>query len=414
MRPKLPTGTFRISIESLTFGGAGLGRHEGKVVFVPFAVPGDHLVVRPVEVKKQYTRAEIVRILKPGVGRVDPVCSHFGKCGGCQWQHLEYSRQVEAKRQILEELFHHRFPQTKNLPVTMKASPQAFGYRSRARMQLRGSGAESLVGFFQPGSHIIEDVESCPLLRPSLNEALHSLRQFKRKVDTGSGRQEVDIAASEEEDAWATVRVGSNINEGVSAFLGPGKREEVILRRRIGAFTYSVTPAVFFQANDFLVRELVDSVLQAAKENGKRKALDLFAGVGLFSLPLALQFENVIAVENSSAACKLCSRNASNAKLANIQVVCSDVLEWMRSNGPAAGVDLILLDPPRTGAGPKVMAQIREWAPQNVIYVSCDPQTLCRDLNKLADFGYSIELVEGLDLFPQTYHFETIVRLARG
>jgi 23S rRNA (uracil1939-C5)-methyltransferase len=149
--------TFTTVIEKLVYGGAGFGRHEGKVLFVPFSAPGDQLVVRPIVEKKTFIQAEVVRILKPGSGRVAPACPYYGKCGGCQWQHLDYSRQVEAKRQILEEIFHHRFPQTLKIPVTMKACVQPYGYRSRARVQLRGSGSKTSIGFFRFGSHSVED-----------------------------------------------------------------------------------------------------------------------------------------------------------------------------------------------------------------------------------------------------------------
>ena len=406
------TGTFKITIDSLVYGGAGLGRHEGKVVFVPFSVPGDELLVKPVEEKKKFTRAEIVRILKPGPGRIAPLCSHFMKCGGCQWQQLEYFRQVEAKRNILEEMLHHRFPETRKLSIPLKACPQPYGYRSRARIQLRGMGDKSSVGFFRFGSHTVEDVENCPLLRPSLNETLGSVRQLQYKMDTGAGSHEMDIACSEEEDSRATVRIGSNINEGGSDSTGTGKREEVLLHRSIGEFRYSVTAPVFFQANDFMVGELVSIVRAAAKDAGSNSAVDLFAGVGLFTLPLALHFKKVLAVENSRAACRLCSTNASEAKLSNIQVSCSDVFKWMNSTEPISDLDLVLLDPPRTGAGTEVIGKIRELSPRTIIYVSCDPQTLCRDIAELSAV-YTIDLAEGLDMFPQTYHFETVVRLIK-
>ena len=406
---------FELTIEKLVYGGSGLGRHQEKVVFVPFSVPGDRLLVRPVEEKKTFIRGEIVRILKPGKGRVPPVCPYFEKCGGCHWQQLEYSRQVEAKRQILEEIFHHRFPQTREFPITMRACAQPFAYRSRARVQLRGSGPKASVGFFRSGSHSIQDIEHCPLFRPALNEALGSLRQFKLKVDTDSSPQEMDMACSMEEDTWATAHVGADADEGISTLFGTRRREEVILRRKIGEFLYSVTASVFFQANDFMVSELVAIVRESAKGAGNGSALDLFAGVGIFSLPLARQFAKVVAVENSPAACRLCSTNASAAGFSHIQVVCADVYAWLKSELPPGPhkFDLILLDPPRTGAGADIMGQIRERAPETILYVSCDPQTLSRDLTKISTCDYRIDLVEGLDMFPQTYHFETVVRLVR-
>ena len=300
----------------------------------------------------------------------------------------------------------------------MKACAQPFGYRSRARVQLRGSGPQSTVGFFRCGSRRVEDIETCPLFRPSLNEALSSLRQYKRKVDQEAKPVEMDIACSEEEGSWTTMRIEPEVNEGISALIGDPGREGTILRRKIGEFLYFVSPSVFFQANDFVVPELVELVRQSTKSAGSNSALDLFAGVGLFSLPLARQFGEVIAVENSSAASRLCADNTKAAGFSHIQAICADASEWMDSMQPAIvrtkhKFDLILLDPPRAGAGPGIMKKIQEWAPDTILYVSCDPQTLARDLAVISPHDYAIDLIEGLDMFPQTYHFETVVRLSR-
>jgi 23S rRNA (uracil1939-C5)-methyltransferase len=408
--------SFEITVEKLVYGGMGFGRHQGKVVFVPFSVPGDRMRVRPVEEKKTFIRAETGQILKPGKGRVAPVCPHFVKCGGCQLQQLDYPLQVGAKRQILEEIFYHRFPEARDIAIDMIACAKPYGYRSRARMQLRGCGAKAVVGFYRFRSHAVEDIESCPLFRTSLNEALSSLRQFKIKVDTDAAPQEMDLACSEEEDTWATAHIGTDADEGVTTLIGTRRREEVILRRKVGDFPYSVTASVFFQANDFMVSELVALVRKLAKDCGRNSVLDLFSGVGLFSLPLARQFEKVVAIESSSAACRLCSSNASAAGLGNIRAISADAALWMKSEEFTAlpQFDIIVLDPPRTGAGFDVMDQIRKLSPKTIIYVSCDPQTLIRDIATISPRDYRIDFIRGLDMFPQTYHFETVVRLVRN
>jgi len=414
--PGKKAGTFDVTIEKLVYGGMGFARHQGKVVFVPFAAPGDRARLRPVEEKKTFLRAEIVRILKPGKGRIEPACPHFGLCGGCSWQQVDYSLQVEAKKQILEELFHHRFPETRRLRITMQPCAQPFGYRSRARVQTRGCGPRSIVGVYRFRSHAIEDIDHCPLFRESLNEALQSLRQYKLKVDTEAAPQEMDIACSEEEGTWATARADAKAAKETVPLPGMRRGDEVLVRRKVGDFIYSVTASVFFQANDFIVPDLVALVRQLSMDRGGGTALDLFSGVGLFSLPLACRFREVTAVENSPASARLCASNAAAARLDNVRVVCADAAAWMKGQKSAGSspFDLIVLDPPRTGAGSEVMDCIRRWAPQTILYVSCDPQTLCRDIAGLVPRDYKIDCIRGLDMFPQTFHFETVVRMTRN
>ncbi len=398
--PVEPLQEFEITVDRLVYGGEGLSRRGGKVVFVPFSVPGDRLWVRPVENKKNYTRVETVRILEPGPGRILPVCPHFMRCGGCHWQQLDYARQVAAKRQILEEIFYHRFPQIRDWPIAMQACPQPFGYRSRARVQIRKSDDGTSLGFYRGGSHAVEDVENCPLLRPSLNKALSELRNLKRETNVCPVKQEMDIVCSEEDGRWAAAKVGSD------------NPREAILQRKVGDFVYALTASAFFQANDFMVSKLVSLVCTLSEGAGRDSAIDLFAGVGLFTLPLARQFKEVIAIEGAETARRRCSLNLSDAGFRNVRVIHSDVLQGMNSADSLPSPDLVLLDPPRTGAGIEVMNRICKSAPKTILYVSCDPQTLSRDIAQIAPF-YRIDFIEGLDMFPQTYHFETVVRLKR-
>jgi 23S rRNA (uracil1939-C5)-methyltransferase len=407
---------FEVEILKLVYGGPGLGRHEGKVVFVPFSVPGDVLLAKAVEEKKNFIRAMAVRIIRAGPGRRQPHCPHFGVCGGCQWQHLEYHVQVETKRQILEETIRHHFPETRDLPIHMRASPQEFGYRSRARIQVRGFGSDARAGFFRSQSRVIEDIDECPLLRPTLNRGIREIREARRAGTGDPGLQQFEIACSEEENLWGWSEVQSDLDESISALTIAGDRgSEPVFSRKIGGFVYSLSPSVFFQANDFMIGQLVSSVLELTQTAEKGTAVDLYCGVGLFSLPLGLRFGQVVAVEHSAAASSLCSKNAGASGLANIRIICADVCAWMKAVGSVAppASSLLLLNPPRTGAGPEVMSMVAEWAPENIIYISCDPQTLCRDLAALPTPDFRIDHIEGLDLFPQGYHFETVVRLRR-
>jgi len=408
--------SFEITVDKLVYGGFGLGRYKGKVVFVPFSAPGDRLLVRIEEEKKNLIRATIIDILEPGVGRQSSGCRHYGICGGCQWQHLEYTRQVETKRRILEEIFHHRIPQTRKLAIGMKASPQQYGYRSRARLHAYGCGQNAVIGFLRYQSRKIEDIENCPLFRPLLNKALGSLRSSLLLEARDRGPKQIEIACSEDTGSWGMAKMAADIAEEIPADEETSlQEEEVIFHRRAGGFSYAVTPSAFFQANDFMLDDLVSAVCALAKGSGTGSALDLFCGVGLFTLPLASQFQRVVAVEKSAVASHLCTLNAKAAGATNIRNVCADVPKWMEALSSVAppAFDLLVLDPPRAGAGSKVMNQIREWGPETIIYVSCDPQTLCRDVSLLAERGYAIDYIEGLDLFPQTYHFEIILRLKR-
>jgi 23S rRNA (uracil1939-C5)-methyltransferase len=394
-----------VEIEKLVYGGDGLARREGKVVFVPFTAPGDRLEICVAEQKKSLVRGLPVRVLVPGPERIDPACRHFGSCGGCQWQHLRYAFQVETKRRILEESFHHRFPETRERVISMRASAPPYGYRSRARIQLQGVGAHALAGFFRYRSHVVEDIDFCPLFMPPLNAALEHVRTLQREGQLGSEISEMEIACA------TSGRWTCSAADAATSPAQNGDQEH--LTKHAGGFAYNTLASAFFQANEFMLDALIEEVMQQVTGTGS--VLDLFSGGGFFSLPLARRFQHVVAVESSPVAHGLCVGNALRAGLNNIRSICADVLTWMKAVGSVAapGFDLVLLDPPRSGAGVEVMKSLAAWAPETILYVSCDHQTLLRDLAALPARDYRIESVTGLDLFPQTCHFETIVGLRR-
>lgn len=400
---------FKVEITKLVYGGSGLGRHEGKVAFIPLTAPGDLLEAEIRYQKRNYLVAEMTRILKPGSGRRTARCRYFGYCGGCQWQHLEYPKQVTIKRQILEDAFRHRFPETKDLLISMKASPLEYGYRSRARIQLRRRGNRRVFGFYRPQSHAIQDVEDCPLLRPTLNLALSTIRGWEETALNNLQSQEIDLICSEDgkEWKWAPSSERFQATDPNDQSIG-----DLTLRRSVSGFQYLVSPSVFFQANDFMLDELVNIVDELCDTSVRKEALDLFAGVGLFSLPLARSYEKVTAVDSSFVASSLCVQNTACVKDKNIDIAFSDVHTWLQGFRPRRRVDLAVMNPPRSGVGKESLQLLRECAPGTILYVACDPNTLIRDLSCLIQ-DYRIDFIQGLDLFPQTYHFETIVRLRR-
>ncbi len=412
---KRPPKDVQVRIDKLVYGGDGLGRLDGKVIFVPFSAPGDTLSVRILESRKGFARGEMREILQPGSSRRVPACRHFGVCGGCNWQHVEYSDQVEAKRMILEEIIRHRFPETRRLEIGMRPCAAEYGYRSRARIQVRRSTRGLTLGFYRMRSHMVEPIEACPLLRSSLNGALTILKECFEKDPLPLDVREIEIVASEETRrwTWSSPAIERDPATGPGR---PGGEESCLLARKIQGLTYSVSPSAFFQANDFMVSDLLSCIMSLVQEAGPASALDLYGGVGLFSLPLAQQVREVVVVESNHIAAGLCRTNAAAAGLTNIRVIQADAGEWLNSaiSPPASEIELVLLDPPRAGAGKAIMDLIPEIGAMSVIYVSCDPQTLARDLVALCGHGYRIDFVEGFDLFPQTYHFETVVRLRRA
>jgi len=409
-----PARRYEVTIEKVVYGGMGLGRHGGKVVFVPFSAPGDRLVVHTVREKRRFIEASIDRILVPGGDRVEPVCGHFGSCGGCQWQHLPYDTQVASKAQILSELLHHHLPKCRDLEITMRASPQPLAYRSRARFQLRGFLETARIGFHRFRSHEIEAIQSCPLLTPVLNEALADIAQQRRQGHGNPGACQMEVVAAPESHAWSGAALEQEPEEDVFAGLGGGSPgEPPLLDRKVADWTYAVSPTSFFQTNDFLIEELVRCVARLTEAVGNAAAIDLFAGIGLFTLPLGARFQRVSAVERSPESARLCMHNVVRAGYEHVQVMCAEVDGWMEANRELLSADLVLLDPPRQGLAPGMISKLAEQRPGTILYVSCDPQTLMRDLKRFALHGYEIDFISGFDLFPQTYHFETVVRLRR-
>jgi 23S rRNA (uracil1939-C5)-methyltransferase len=385
--------TLEVRIEKLVYGGEGLGRVEGRAVFVAGTAPGDLVLARVVEQKKGFARAELVEVLEPGASRRDAPCPVYGRCGGCQLQHVDYATQVEAKRAFVRDTLERIGRLTLPGEVRMHADPEhEFGYRVRATAHLAATREGVLFGYFGARSHRIVDVESCPLLVPDLDAAwrrARSERQGMHRVRT------LDLAAGD--DRVAT-------DPPVAAVGGAE------LETEIDGVKYRFSPSVFFQANRPLLGALVRGATGGEERGGL--ALDLFAGVGLFAIPLARRFERVVAVEGDSRAAAFARANARANDAGAVDVVIEPVEQWLDREPVAPGsVDHALVDPPRAGLGLDASRALARLTPRRVVYVSCDPSTLARDLRVLVDSGYALESVDAYDLFPQTYHVETIAKL---
>lgn len=386
-----------VETERLAYGGDAVARLAGLAVFITGAAPQERVRARVVERKKNFARAVIDQIIEPSPARREPLCRYFGDCGGCQLQHLSYEAQLEAKAGFVRDAL-ARIGKI-DWPEEIKVhSASELGYRSRAQIKLEPPRSperrgELRVGFNRAGSHSVCDIESCPILVPELNTALASIRLSVNEQTNGSayaGPFEIEMAAGDHSLALFPEMPGFPASE---------------IKRRIGEHTYSFSATNFFQVNALLLDRFV---AEALGDRSGGVALDLYAGVGLFTLPLARRFERVIGVESDTAAAKYARINLAENGISNVEFHNERVERWLA--GFKGSPDFMVLDPPRSGAAEAVNTII-ELKPSAIRYVSCDPTTLARDLRRLAEGGYKIASVMAFDLFPQTYHVETIVTL---
>lgn len=386
-----------VSVDKLVYGGEGLARANDRVLFIAGAAPGDRLRVRITEVEKRLLRAEIVKITTPSPQRRTPPCHYFGSCGGCQLQHLPYSAQLSAKaefiRDALARIGHIEWP----LAIEVKHADE-FGYRSRAQLKI-GRGSRPLqIGFYRAGTHEVCDIDACPILAPELNEALAELR---------NGSTEIANSAVPYTKLELTAGTG-----GVSSRPAVGRFSTDAVVQHVRGIDYHYDPECFFQVNRLLLETLIDTALDARTG---RLAIDLYAGVGLFALQMARRYQKVMATEVSPAASHWGAHNIRVNNIDNVEFSALSAERWLSRYGARLGpVDLLVLDPPRAGASRKVIDEVVKLAPAELVYVSCDPATLARDLRLLIDNGYRLNNVTGVDLFPQTYHIETVAALARA
>ncbi len=385
-------GELEVEIERILPGGAGLAHAGGQTILVGLAAPGDRLRVQIERVRGAVAFASIIEVLAPSPVRVEPPCPYFGRCGGCDFQQLNYEAQLHAKVEIIRDCLRRvaRIEPPAKIPIT--PSPDAWRYRSRAQWQFDRHGER--LGYFERGTHNVCDVADCPVIIPALQQKLESLRAGLR------GRALIEETGEFEAIAG---------DDGVMLsppFDDRGAREQ---RRTINAETYRFGADCFFQINHALLEPLIVEATRGVK--GMR-ALDLYCGVGLFTLPLARRFNHVIGVEGNASATLYARRNLTAAGLSNAEIETASVGVWLAAHAAKLPpLDFILLDPPRAGAEPQTIDSINALRPPHISYVSCDPATLARDLRRLLANDYQLVSIQALDMFPQTHHVETIVHL---
>ena len=377
-----------VEIERILPGGYGLAHSAGHTIFVSLAVPGDRLRVRVERQQGNVLFASIEEILAASPDRIEPPCPYFGRCGGCDFQQLTYENQLAAKAEIIRDCL-HRIARLENVPeIVVTPSPRAWRYRLRATWQIDRD--EQTIGYYERGSRRVCDVADCAVLVPQLEETLERVRATDWQ-QFPPGLKHLDVVAGEN---------GASLAPAFAEF------ETAELELKIGNEVYHYSAESFFQINPGLLGPLIEFALGDVSGEA---AVDLYCGVGLFTLPLARRFARVTGVEGNPVAVQFARRNLQRAGLENARVVNAGVAEWIRRR--AFETDFVLLDPPRAGAESAVIKGIVDSRPKRITYVSCDPATLARDLRKLFAAGFVMESLLAFDLFPQTHHVETVVRL---
>lgn len=425
---------FEFSPQKLVYGGEALGHYEGRTVLVTGALPGERLQAEEVRTSKGVVHARPLRVLEAAPERVDPPCPYFGRCGGCQYQHLRPEFQAQAKLEILRETL-RRIGHIVWEGEIPEHTAHPWNDRNQAQFKLaRQEDGRIELGFFEGGSHRLLPIESCLIVSPRLNTVLHELR-------CGGWREylapfgEIELLADDrDEELRITFRFGRgglrpfddqraeelarrclDLLPGVSSVgVERGRAFQVFgksaLTYAVGDFRYQVSHGSFFQASRFLLPELVESVTNGGLEDlsEARLALDFFAGVGLFTLPLAGRFGQVIAVESNPQSSHDLALNSR--AFSNIRTMAQPVVDFLRRFAQTAP-DFVVLDPPRAGVGFPTLKLLTALRPKRIHYLSCHPPTLARDLAFLTEAGYRLDSLEMFDLFPQTFHIESLARL---
>jgi 23S rRNA (uracil1939-C5)-methyltransferase len=393
----------QFQIEKLIYGGEGLSRVEGEVVFTPYVLPGEVVQTERLTTRQQVQRARLVNVLEASAERVDAPCPYFGRCGGCQYQHATYSAQLRIKRDILIETLRRVGKIEFDPEAVATESGPPYSYRNRAQFHVE----HGRVGYREMNSHKFVPIEQCPVSAPKLNEVIVALNRMTKDRRWPKFVAQIEVFTNDDQVQWNVLESERPVGKHFFDWLA----EEVPgtvggpLDYAVNDDTFRVSGNSFFQINRFLVPRLAQLALG---DLSGASAWDLYAGVGLFSLPLARTFQRVVAVESGRSAASDLKRNAANAEL-RVEIVPEQVEAFLATAESAP--DLVLADPPRAGLGKAAVARLLELRPAKLVVVACDPATLARDLAGLSA-AYGIQKMTLVDLFPQTFHLETIAALA--
>ena len=366
--------TLTVTINDLAFGGEGVARVNDFVLFVPYVIPGETVEVEVVEVKKAFGRAKLLRVITSSADRATPACQHFGACGGCQYQHIAYPAQLAMKRKQIADIFQRIGGIAEDIVAPVMPCPQPYGYRNRIMIRSQWNKPEQRlnIGFVRADCGLVEDIFECKIAEPALNQQITHVRK------------------------------------------NPPPKGGIKVVLRIPPEDWEVPRDSFFQNNFFLLPGLVETVRSALTSAGTKHLVDLYCGVGFFGIALASAVESFVGVECDRLAITAARKNAVTKNATNGEFISANVEDALpnlvhKFSAPATSV---LIDPPRKGCMPQTLQLLREQRPAQIIYVSCHPATMARDLNILcADGVFTLAKVTPLDMFPQTQHVECVADL---
>ncbi|OEF99257.1 23S rRNA (uracil-5-)-methyltransferase RumA [Vulcanibacillus modesticaldus] len=444
----------RVTLEIIRLGinGEGVGYLKGQVVFVDGALPGEKVIVEATEIKDKYAKAKVVKFINRSNERIKGKCSIYSKCGGCTLQHYQYQAQLDAKREIVKESFEkylgkkHEIPEIKSV----LGMDNPWQYRNKAQIPLAEKNNKVIVGLYRAGSNRIIEMKQCMVHHPELDKAIQGIKEIveelkipiydpkKKKGQLRNIVARISFATREMQVVLVTftnelkeskelvkriamqfpkvVSIAQNINPAITPLVMGDKTKILWGKERlvetIGEIKYSLSPRSFFQLNPTQMEVLYNEVSKAAQLTGEESVLDAYCGAGTLSLWLAKEASEVRGVEVVADAIKDAKYNAELNNITNVHFSVGNVErvlpKWVKKGYRA---DVIVVDPPRTGLGEKLLTAINDAKPKKIIYVSCNPATLAKDCKHLIEKGYNIEYVQPVDMFPQTSHVESVALL---
>ncbi len=417
-----------VEIEKIVYNGYGLAKKDGKTYFIPYVLPKEEVSIKEYQQKKDYIVAYPENIIKPSPYRIEPLCKYFKICGGCDFLHTTYEYQLSLKKDILIDQL-KRIGKIETYIEKIIPSTNPFNYRNRVQLKFDGKN----LGFYKRDSHEVVDIDSCLITKEDINKIINPLKRFLFKYAISPNQIQIfsngknekllkfvfsdssqianvihDLTLYREEIDEKIKGVGLYIKEDRVILIG-----EDIIFENVKDYKFRVSIDSFFQVNIFQIENLIDEVVNEFKDSSYKKVVDFYCGVGTLTIPVCNYVKNVLGIESNPEAVKDAKANVKHNKLSNVKFLKAKTDKGLKY-GKDFIPDVVIFDPPRSGLNKKIIFEISDIKSiEKVIYVSCEPSTLARDLKDFTSRGFKLKSIKLLDMFPQTYHIESISVLER-